>query len=86
MAQRDQPIVYRILVEGHIDERRGDLLGGLTIIHEPDGTTTLTGPVADQAALYGIILSLRDMGLKLLDVQRLGPDTASEDAPDPVEE
>ena len=71
MTPGDQPAVYRIRVGAYIDEGRADALGGLSISHEPDGTTTLIGPVADQAALYGIILNLRDMGLELLDVDRV---------------
>jgi hypothetical protein len=78
MTQRDEPAVYRIRVDGHIDERRAEVLGNLSIVHKPDGTTTLVGPVADQAALYGIIVRLRDMGLELLDVQRIETDTDSE--------
>ena len=50
----------------------------LSMVHEQEGVTTLVGPVADQAALYGIIVRLRDMGLKLLDVQRMETDTDSE--------
>jgi hypothetical protein len=78
MSQRDQPVVYRLRLDGHIDERRAEVLGDLSVIHELGGTTTLVGPVADQAALYGIIVRLRDMGLKLLGVQRLSTDTDSE--------
>jgi hypothetical protein len=78
MSQRDQPVVYRIRADGHIDERRAEVLGNLSVVHEQEGVTTLVGPVADQAALYGIIVRLRDMGLKLLGVQRLSTDTDSE--------
>jgi hypothetical protein len=78
MTQRDLPTVYRIRVDGHIDEGRAEMLGNLTVVHEQEGVTALVGPVVDQAALYGIIVRLRDMGLKLLDVQRLTPDTDSE--------
>lgn len=80
MTPGDQRIAYRIRVGGHIDKRHAEVLGGLSIIHEPEGTTMLVGPLADQAALYGIIVSLRDMGLELLDVQRVGPDVPSEGA------
>jgi hypothetical protein len=78
MTQRGPPTVYRIRVDGHIDERRAEVLGNLSVVHKQEGVTTLVGPVADQAALYGIIVRLRDMGLKLLGVQRLSTDTDSE--------
>jgi hypothetical protein len=78
MTRGDEPAVYRIRVDGHIDERRAEVLGNLTVIHEQEGVTTLVGPVADQAALYGIIVRLRDMGLELRDVQRIETDTESE--------
>lgn len=78
MTQRDEPTVYRIRVEGHIDEGRAAVLGNLTVVREHEGATTLMGPVEDQAALYGIIVSLRNMGLELLDVQRIETDTDSE--------
>jgi hypothetical protein len=65
-------------VDGHIDPGRAEVLGNLTVIHEQEGVTTLEGPVEDQAALYGIIVRLRDMGLELLDVQRIETDTDSE--------
>jgi hypothetical protein len=42
----------------------------MAITHEPDGTTSLRGPVADQAALYGLIGKARDLGLTLLSVER----------------
>lgn len=54
-----------IRVQGQISERWSEWLEGLTIRHiEPDGTV-LTGPVEDQAALYGLIAKLRDLGLPL---------------------
>jgi len=54
-----------IRVKGQIDERWSAWLEGMTIQHlEPD-ETILTGPVADQAALYGLIAKLRDLGLPL---------------------
>jgi hypothetical protein len=54
-----------IRVKGRINEEWSEWLGGLTISHSgPDGTV-LTGRVQDQAALYGIISRLRDLGLEL---------------------
>ena len=70
-ASPDQPRQYCITIQGHLHPRWSEWFENLTISQQPDGTTTLSGPVADQAALYGLILKLRDMGLPLLAVQRL---------------
>jgi hypothetical protein len=43
----------------------------MTIIHETDGTTTLSGPVADQAALHGLLIKVRDLGLELIAISRV---------------
>lgn len=60
---------YRILVRGHLEERWSDWLGGLSIQRTEDGCSVLTGPVADQAALHGVIGRIRDLGLPLLAVE-----------------
>ena len=68
-----------IRVEECIDERWSEWLDGLAIAHSASGLdrtggeTTLTGPIADQAALYGLIGKLRDLGLSLVSVQRVEP-------------
>lgn len=58
--------VYRIRVRGHLDDRWSDWLAGLGVQRHDDGTTDLTGPVADQAALHGVLARIRDLGLPLL--------------------
>jgi hypothetical protein len=63
---------YELRVEGHLQDRWSDWLGGLAIHRQDDGTTLLVGPVVDQAALYGLINRIRDLGLPLLSVQRTG--------------
>ena len=50
---------------------QGFWFGGLSITQENDGTTTLTGSVVDQAALYGLISRLRDLGANLLAIEQL---------------
>lgn len=68
---------YEISVEGELDESWSDWFNGLLQRTQQAGTgtiiTTLTGPVADQAALRGIICSIWDLNLVLLSVQRLDP-------------
>jgi hypothetical protein len=61
-----------IRVKGQIDPRWSEWLEGLTVRHvDPDGTV-LTGPILDQAALYGLIAKLRDLGLPLEAVNPVG--------------
>jgi hypothetical protein len=55
-----------IRVKGQIDRRWSEWFGGLTISHSDPGETVLVGVVLDEAALYGIISRLRDLGLKLI--------------------
>jgi hypothetical protein len=62
------PTHYELRVEGHLDEHWAAWFGGLTLIREDDGTTTLRGPVADQAELHGLLAKVRDLGARLLSV------------------
>ena len=59
---------YKITVGGHLDARWQEWFDGLTIILNEDGNTTLSGPVQDQAALYGILNKIYSLGLKLISV------------------
>ena len=58
-----------IRVKGRIDEHWSDWFAALTITHTDRDETILTGPIADQAALYGLIARLRDLGLPLVSVE-----------------
>ena len=46
----------------------------MTFTHEADGSTTLTGPLADQAALHGVLSRMRDLGVPIVSVRRLNSD------------
>ena len=72
-------ITYHIRVKGHLDLHWAEWFDGLTISHEANGETLLSGPVVDQAALYGTLLKLRSLNLSLLSVNQVdaGPKTAS---------
>lgn len=62
------PTHYQIRVSGQLDPSWAHWFDHLTIRHDPDGNTTLSGPVADQAALYGLINKARNLGLTLIAV------------------
>lgn len=66
----DQPIVYQIRVEGQLDCNWADWFGGMTIAPQADGDTVLTGAI-DQAALYGLLKKVRDLGMPLVSVNRV---------------
>ena len=66
--------MHEIRLEGHLDQHWADWLDGLAITHESDGTTTLSGPLADQAALHGVLNRIRDLALPIASVRRVGPD------------
>ena len=58
-----------IRVKGRIDEHWSDWFGGLTITHTDQNETVLAGPVADQAALHGLLAKVRDLGLPIVSVR-----------------
>jgi len=66
---RRVPAGYEIRVDGHLDEHWSASFGDLTLTHEDDGTTTLSGAVADQAELHGLLTRVRDLGVTLISVQ-----------------
>jgi hypothetical protein len=71
-----QPMVYQIRIEGHLGRHWTDWFEGLTITALDNGETLLTGPVLDQAALYGLLRKVRDGGMPLVSVMRVQPDPA----------
>jgi len=68
-----------IRVKGRIDEHWSDWFDGLTITHTDQDETVLTGAVADQAALYGLVAKLRDLALPLLAVNCVKQDLPQEE-------
>jgi hypothetical protein len=65
-AGHDTTPHYEIRVRGHLGPRWAAWFDGLELSNEEDGTTVIRGPVADQAALHGLIQRLRDVGLPLV--------------------
>ena len=68
---------YEIHLRGRLDQRWASWFDGMTVSADADGTTLIRGPVADQAALHGLLARLRDLGLPLLSVTQL-----SDEAPE----
>ncbi|NTU83712.1 MAG: hypothetical protein HGA45_30790 [Chloroflexales bacterium] len=68
---------YEVRLQGHLDDRWADRFGGLTLTRTDDGETRLRGPVADQAALHGLLRNVRDLGLPLLSIMQVEPQPAS---------
>ena len=67
---------YQITVKGHLNPNWADWFDGLTITALPNGTTVISGPVADQAALHGVLRKVRDLGMLLISVTRVRPGQA----------
>ena len=67
---------YEIRIQGHLSARWAAWFDGLRLSNEPDGTTLIAGPVADQAALHGLLQKVRDTGLPLISVIQVGADQA----------
>jgi hypothetical protein len=65
------PMFYEIRIQGHIGDSWSPWFEGLTIRHEESGETVLTGPLVDEAALYGVLMKVRDLGLPLVEVKRV---------------
>jgi hypothetical protein len=68
---------YEIRLQGRLEPRWSSWFDGLTLTAADDGTTTLRGPVVDQAALHGQLQRLRDLGLPLISVTQVQQDPAS---------
>ena len=69
---------YKIRIKGHMDTKWADWFDGLQITHEEDGTTSLYGPLLDQAALHSILRKIRDLNLQLISVKQVKLGTENE--------
>ena len=67
---------YEIRMKGHVAGHGAEWFEGMDLVQEPGGTTVIRCPALDQAALHGVLRTLRDLGLALISVTRTGADGA----------
>ena len=72
VSETKPPVHYEITVEGILDPRWSAWFDGLQLTSDTASRTVIAGPVADQAALHGLLARIRDLGLPLLAVRRTG--------------
>jgi len=72
-----QLIVYQIRLRGHLSDQWTNWFEGMTITLEEDGDTLLTGPLVDQAALFGLLKKVRDLGMPLISINCVEPDKSA---------
>ena len=65
------PELYEIRVAGHLSANWSARFEGMSMRHEPEGETVLSG-MLDQAAMHGVLVKIRDLGLNLISVNRIG--------------
>ena len=82
MTTDDEAAGFEFRVRGHLAPRWAAWLDGMSLTNESDGTTSIRGPVTDQAALHGLLQRLRDTGLPLISVTQLDP-SSNESTPTP---
>ncbi len=79
--RRSEAGPYEIRLKGHLDAHWAAWFDGLKVSQEPGGTTVISGPIADQAALHGVLRRIGDLGLPLLSVVRVERDNPVNPAP-----
>jgi hypothetical protein len=72
-------VMYQIRLKGHLDPIHEEWFSGFAMTLHPNGETILNGWVADQAALYGVLLRIRDLGVPLLSVNASDPASSEEE-------
>ena len=77
VRHRHEPERYEIRLGGHLDARWAAWFDGLNLRRESDGTTIIHGPIADQAALHGLLAKVRDTGLPLVSLICVEPDPSA---------
>ena len=67
----DQTMMYQIRLKGCLSDKWSEWFSGLTITQGDNDETLITGAVADQAALHGLLKQVRDLGIPLISVNRI---------------
>ena len=73
------PTYYQITVKGHLDPTWSAWFDDLTITNEANGEAVLAGPIVDQAALHGVLIKVRDLGLPLISVNPIVANDGNDD-------
>jgi hypothetical protein len=73
------PEYYEIKIKGHLNQRWSDWFAGLKLTYLEEDETLLSGPLADQAALHGLLERIRDLNLTLISVTSGNPFTKDSD-------
>ncbi|WP_316568891.1 hypothetical protein [Neobacillus sp. YIM B06451] len=76
LSQDREPGMYEIRLKGHLDSRWSHKFEGMSFTHKTDGTTVLSGPLADQSELHGLLRKLRDLGLSLISINQMDSNKA----------
>ena len=74
--------IYQIRLAGHLGPEWTDWFDGMALRLEEDGDTLLTGAVADQAALHGLLKKVRDLGMPLVSLNPVRPEALRPDKVD----
>ena len=80
-SRKSAPPHYVIRVKGHLEARWATWFDGMSLAKEDDGTTTIQGPIVDQAALHGLLQKLRDVGIPLISLTQVGADHLMKETP-----
>ena len=67
----EKEVIYEIKVQGHLEKRWAAWFENLAFSYEEDDTTILRGSLEDQAALHGVLNSIRNLNLQLISVQTI---------------
>jgi hypothetical protein len=72
------PTYYQIKLKGHLASHWSAWFDDMTISNEANGEAVLVGPLADQAALHGVLMKIRDLGLPLLAITTIAPNQSAD--------
>lgn len=84
--KRQTPTVYQLRIAENLGHHWSPWFGDLTLTHEGDGTTSLSGLVSDQAELHGLLMKVRDLGVTLISVAVIDPSDSVDREPDSVDD